>query len=119
MFDIGNAKYAAKYKKSLNAIKNYVQREYKGEPEIEKAWRDLVLPTITCLLIWLLQQDDKLIQERSSYGNRKYKKPRRRLHSQKRTRNTLMHQSLDSAPPSWTAEFRGQADSRWLTRTRI
>jgi hypothetical protein len=53
MFDIGNAKYAAKYKKSLNAITNYAQREYKGGPEIAKAWRDLVLPTITvptCLI---------------------------------------------------------------------
>ncbi len=29
-FDIGNAKYAAKYKKTVNSIANYIQREYKG-----------------------------------------------------------------------------------------
>ncbi len=26
-FDIGNAKYAAKYKKTVNSITNYIQRE--------------------------------------------------------------------------------------------
>jgi hypothetical protein len=34
-FNIGNAKYAAKYKKFLNAIVNYAQREYEGGPEIQ------------------------------------------------------------------------------------
>ena len=27
-FDIGNAKYATKYKKTVDAIANYIQREY-------------------------------------------------------------------------------------------
>jgi hypothetical protein len=45
-FDIGNAKYAAKYKKSLNANANYVQRRYNGGPEIAKVMKDLVQPTI-------------------------------------------------------------------------
>jgi hypothetical protein len=46
-FDIGNAKYAAKYQKSVDAIANHIQKEYKGGPEIAKAIRDLHLPTIT------------------------------------------------------------------------
>jgi hypothetical protein len=37
-FDIGNAKYAAKYKKTVNAVANYIQREYKGGAEIEKGF---------------------------------------------------------------------------------
>jgi len=45
-FDIGNAKYAAKYQKSVDAIANHIQKEYKGGPEIAKAIRDLSLPTI-------------------------------------------------------------------------
>ncbi len=31
-FDIGNAKYAAKYQKSVDAITNHIQKEYKGGP---------------------------------------------------------------------------------------
>ncbi len=45
-FDIGNAKYAAKYQKSVDAIANHIQKEYKGGPEIAKAIRDMSLPTI-------------------------------------------------------------------------
>jgi hypothetical protein len=45
-FDIGNAKYAAKYQKSVDTIANHIQKEYKGGPEIAKAIRDLSLPTI-------------------------------------------------------------------------
>ena len=45
-FDIGNAKYAAKYQKSVDAIANHTQKEYKGGPEIAKAIRDMSLPTI-------------------------------------------------------------------------
>jgi hypothetical protein len=40
-FDIGAFKYAAKYKKLLEVIANYVQREYKGGPEIATAIREL------------------------------------------------------------------------------
>jgi hypothetical protein len=29
-FAIGNTKYAAKYKKTVDTITNYIQREYKG-----------------------------------------------------------------------------------------
>jgi hypothetical protein len=42
-FDIGNAKYAAKYQKTLDIIANHIQEEYKGGPEITKAIRDLSL----------------------------------------------------------------------------
>jgi hypothetical protein len=45
-FDIGNAKYAAKYQKTVDAIANHIQDEYKGGPEIAKAIRDLSLPMI-------------------------------------------------------------------------
>jgi hypothetical protein len=30
-FNIGNAKYASKYKKTVDAIANHIQREYKGQ----------------------------------------------------------------------------------------
>jgi hypothetical protein len=45
-FDIGIAKYAANYQKTVDAIANNIQNEYKGGPEIAKAIRDLSLPTI-------------------------------------------------------------------------
>ena len=36
-FDIGNTKYVSKYKKTVNAIANHIQREYKGGADIAKA----------------------------------------------------------------------------------
>jgi hypothetical protein len=45
-FDIGNTKYVAKYQKTVDAIANHIQKQYKGGPEIAKAIRDLILPTI-------------------------------------------------------------------------
>ena len=39
-FDIGNAKYTAKYQKSVDAIANHIQKEYKGGPEITKAIKE-------------------------------------------------------------------------------
>jgi hypothetical protein len=45
-FDIGNAKYAAKYKKMVDAIANHIQREYKGEADIAKAIKELSRPTL-------------------------------------------------------------------------
>jgi hypothetical protein len=45
-FGIGNTKYAAKYKKTVDAIANYIQREYKGGADIAKAIRALSLPTL-------------------------------------------------------------------------
>jgi hypothetical protein len=36
-FDIGNAKYAAKYKKTVNVIANHIQRECKGGADTAKA----------------------------------------------------------------------------------
>jgi hypothetical protein len=44
-FDMGNAKYAAKFQKLLDAIAIHIQRDYKGGADIAKAIRDLVLPT--------------------------------------------------------------------------
>jgi hypothetical protein len=45
-FDIGNAKYAAKYKTTVDAIANHIQREYKGGVDIAKAIKALSLPTL-------------------------------------------------------------------------
>jgi hypothetical protein len=45
-FDIGNEKYAAKYKKTVDGIANYIQREYKGGAGIAKAIKALSLPTL-------------------------------------------------------------------------
>ncbi len=45
-FDVGNAKYAAKYQKTVDWVANHIQRNYKGGPKIAKAIRDIILPTI-------------------------------------------------------------------------
>jgi len=45
-FDVGNAKYAAKYKKMVDAIANYIQREHKGGADIPKVIKALSLPTL-------------------------------------------------------------------------
>jgi hypothetical protein len=45
-FDIRNAKYAAKYKKTVNSIANYIQREYKGGANIAMAIKELSLPSL-------------------------------------------------------------------------
>jgi len=45
-FDIGNVKYAAEYKKTVDAIANDIQREYKGWADIAKAIKELSLPTL-------------------------------------------------------------------------
>ncbi len=45
-FNIGNAKYAAKYKKTVNAIANHIQREHKGGADIAKTIKELSLPTL-------------------------------------------------------------------------
>ncbi len=46
IFDIGKTKYAAKYKKTVDAIANYIQRENKGWANIAKAIKLLSLPTL-------------------------------------------------------------------------
>jgi hypothetical protein len=45
-FDIRNVKYAAKYQKSVDAIANHIEKEYKRGLEITKAVKELKLPTI-------------------------------------------------------------------------
>ena len=45
-FDIGNAKYTAKYKRTIDAIANHIQREHKGRADISKAIKALSLPTL-------------------------------------------------------------------------
>jgi hypothetical protein len=46
-FDIGHAKFAAKYQKMVEAIANHIQKDYKGGPDIVKALRDLSLSVIS------------------------------------------------------------------------
>jgi len=45
-FDIGNTKYATKYMKMVDAVANYIQREYKGGANFAKAIKALSLPTL-------------------------------------------------------------------------
>ena len=45
-FDIGNVKYVAKYKKTVDAIADYIQREYKGGVDIAKTIKALSLLTL-------------------------------------------------------------------------
>ncbi len=45
-FDVGYAKYAAKYQKTVAAVANHIQRNNKGRLKIAKAIRDMILPTI-------------------------------------------------------------------------
>ncbi len=79
-FDIRNRKYAAKFKKLLEAIANYVQHEYKGGLEIAMAMRDLLLPIID-LLDYPTPKPDKTM------GSRRYKRQRGGSSSFKRMRN--------------------------------
>ena len=51
-FDVGNAKYAAKFQKSLDAIAIHIQREYKGGPDVAKAIRDLQNRAQTLIKTW-------------------------------------------------------------------
>ncbi len=46
-FDIGNVKYAAKYKKTVDAITNHIRKEYKGGSDITKAIRELSFLILT------------------------------------------------------------------------
>jgi hypothetical protein len=45
-FDVGNAKYTAKFQKSVDATAIHIQCEYLGRPDIANAIRDLVLPSM-------------------------------------------------------------------------
>ena len=44
-----SAKYAAKYKKTVDVIPNCIQREYEGGADIAKAIKKLSLPTLQVL----------------------------------------------------------------------
>ncbi len=47
LFDIGNAKYTATFQKSMDAIAIHIQCEDTGGPDIAKAIRDLVFPSVS------------------------------------------------------------------------
>ena len=48
-FNIGNVKYAVKYKEMVHAIANHIQREYKGGADIAKAIKELSTPNLANL----------------------------------------------------------------------
>ena len=86
-FDIGHAKFAAKYQKTVEAIANHIQKDYKGGPEIAKALRDLSLPVIDIPTTppGLAEQ---LTWERYTYGKKMSRRQRGTLPPSRRTRNT-------------------------------
>jgi hypothetical protein len=45
-FEMGNAKYSAKYQKTADRVANHIQHNYKGGPKIAKTIRDMILPKI-------------------------------------------------------------------------
>ncbi len=45
-FDVGDAKYTAKFKKSVDAITIHIQSEYKGGPALQ-GQSDMVLPSMS------------------------------------------------------------------------
>ncbi len=45
-FDMGNAMYAVKYQKAVDAVADHIQLSYKGGPKIAKAICNMILPTI-------------------------------------------------------------------------
>ena len=119
---MGNVKYAAKYQKSVNAIANHIQKEYKGGPEIAKAVKKLKLPTIlipgypAAKAGWgpLLS-----IQETYSCGNKMSNQPRRESPCSSKTRRTHMPLFLDSAHWSSTAKSRDWMQMSKLMPTRM
>ena len=48
-FNIGNVKYAVKYKEMVHAITNHIKREYKGRADIAKAIKELSIPNLATL----------------------------------------------------------------------
>ena len=97
-FDIGNAKYAAKYQKSVDVIANHIQKEYKGGPKIAKAVKEVKLPTISIPGYPTAKAGLPLsIQETYSFGNKTSKRPKRESPCSLRTRSAHMPSFLDSA----------------------
>ena len=107
-FDIGNAKYTAKYKKTVDAIANYLQREYKGGADITKAIKLLII--VACAVE--LDPDPAArgrpmsIPEMYTSGNRTLPLQRSRLSNLRRTRSARKRSSSGSARPTLTASSR-------------
>ncbi len=76
-FDIGSAKYMAKYQKLVDAIANHIQKEYKGGPKIAKAIKEMSLPMISIPNYPAANCKGMLTQEMCSCGSKMYKKQRR------------------------------------------
>jgi hypothetical protein len=99
--DIGNVKYMAKYQKTVDAIANYIQKEYKGGPEIAKAIRDLTLLTIAIPSTQdHPQRWPRSTQERYSCGSRMSPRQRKESRFLLRIRSTCTPSSLANAHQS-------------------
>ncbi len=66
-FDVGDVKFAAKYRKLVNAIANHVQKEYKGGSEMAEAIRELKLPQIDIPIYPVLMGGAQLLAPGESY----------------------------------------------------
>jgi hypothetical protein len=119
-FDIGNTKYAAKYQKTVDAIANHIQKEYKGGPEIAKAIRDLSLPTIASPEYPRPSSTTalQLTQERYSCGSRTSPRQRRELCFLPRIRSTCTPLSSTNAHQSLRARSKVQTCTSKPTATR-
>jgi hypothetical protein len=86
-FNIGHAKFAAKYQKMVEAIANHIQKDYKGGLEIAKTLRDLSLPVIDTSQTTPPGSAEQLTWERYTYGKKMSRRQRGRSPSSRRTRN--------------------------------
>ncbi len=107
-FDIGNAKYAAKYKKTVDSIANYIQREYKGGADIAKAIKELSLPSLQIPGFPKARTGETVVDPGDIYlGSRMQPQSRSRLCNSRRTRSAHMRLSSGSARPTSTASYKG------------
>ncbi len=105
-FDIGNAKYAAKYKKTVDAIANYIQREFKGGADIAKAINELSLPTLQVPGYPNSKAGETAVDPRDVYIWQQDVAAVNRLSNSRRTRSARTHSSSGSARLTSIASFR-------------
>ncbi len=71
-----NAKYAAKYQKTVDAIANHIQRDCNGGPEIAKAIKDMLIPVINVPPYPTpANPGDEVTQKPNSSGSKRFKRP--------------------------------------------
>ncbi len=106
-FDIGYAKYAAKYKKTVDAIANYIQREYKGGANIAKAIKELSLPILQVPGYPKAKAKEIIVDPRDMYiWQQDVGAVKNQIVQLKRTTSARTRSSLGSARPTSTASSR-------------